>query len=111
MKKLFLIFAFFSASAFAQMKNDGNELLADLQNGSDFRKGISWGYISGIADYSPYICPPEGVIHGQIYDIVKNYLEQTPSIRHFKRQYIIEAALVNAFPCKQEPTPKPKKPV
>ena len=112
MKKLFLILAFFSASAFAELKEDGNELLTALSSQSNFDRGYSRGYIIGLAHTISYsFCTPNGVTHSQIFDVVKIYLEKNPSTRHEHMHVLIPRALVNAFPCKQEPTTKPKKPI
>jgi hypothetical protein len=101
MKKLFLILAFFSASAFAQIKQDGNQLLIDLKNPkTSIGEGLAMGYIAGIADISPHICPSENVAYGQIYDVVKNYLENNPATRHEHRSILVSRALIPTFPCK-----------
>lgn len=111
MKSLILILAFFSVSVFAQEKVDGNQLLSDLKEEANFRNGFSFGYVSGIADSLDNFCPPKGVTNGQLYDIVKNFIEQNPAIRHYHRVYIAQHALKTTYPCKQELATKPKKPV
>jgi lipid-binding SYLF domain-containing protein len=107
MKKLFLILAFFSASAFAQT-NDGNELLKDLKVNDNnttlaeaFKHGIAKGFIAGVAYESTDICPQKEVKRSQYYDVVQNYLEQNPAIRHEPRGLLVFKALNAAFPCKK----------
>lgn len=111
MKKFSLILAFLSASAFAQSKTDGNQLLSDLKDESNFRNGFGNGYVTAIADSLDDFCPPKGVTNGQLYDIVKNFIEQNPAIRHYHRLYIAQHALKTTYPCKQDPATKSKKPV
>ena len=102
MKKLFLILAFFSVSAFAQSKTDGNQLLSDLKDGFNWRNGFGIGYVQAIAESSDNLCVPKGVTNGQLYDIVKIFIDQNPSIRHLHRLYITQHALTTTYPCKQE---------
>jgi hypothetical protein len=107
MKKLFLILAFFSASAFAQSKLDGNEMLEKMKE-SQLSDNFYMGYISGIANMMA--CTPPKTTVGQIYDVVQNYLEQNPATRHEFRGTLVYRALADAYPCKQEVATKPKKP-
>jgi hypothetical protein len=101
MKSLILILAFFSASAFAQSKQDGNELLIGLKNPTSiFQEALIKGYISATADISLNICPAANVTNGQLYDVVQNYLENNPARRHLHRSILVEQALTIAFPCK-----------
>ena len=109
MKKLFLILAFFSASAFAQQQ-DGNEMLERMKK-AEVADSFYMGYITGVSIMNTTACYYSNITTGQVYDVVKVYLEQNPAIRHLSRGVIVVQALNNAFPCKQEPTPKHKKPV
>jgi hypothetical protein len=106
MKYLILAFALLSGSAFAQTKQDGNQLLIDIKAPSSFfRNGASFGYVIGIADnltVQNEICFPDGVTHGQMVDVVQKYIEENPAIRHLHRLILVRASLIFAFPCKQE---------
>jgi hypothetical protein len=108
MKKLFLILAFFSASAFAQSKLDGNEML-EIMKDSQLSDNFYMGYIAGVANMMA--CTPPKTTIGQIYDVVKVYLEQNPATRHEFRGTLVFRALADAYPCKQEIVAKSKKPV
>jgi hypothetical protein len=108
MKSLILILAFFSASAFAQTKQDGNAFLKEI-TGNDMVQMYALGYVFGMSELIP--CISGEITNGQLVDVVKKYLEQNPETRHLHRSTLVFRALSGAFPCKQEPTPKPKKPV
>lgn len=112
MKSLILILAFFSASAFAQDKQDGNQLLNELTSESHFSRGYSRGYIIGVANViEDALCMSNSVTNRQVFDVVKIYLEQNPATRHEHQLVLVTRALVNGFPCKIEQTSKPKMPV
>jgi hypothetical protein len=100
MKSLILILAFFSASAFSQMKHDGNQLLDFMNGKADMQEGFAYGYIVGI---SRITCRPNGVTNGQMYDIVKKYLIQNPQFRHETMGSLVFDALNEAFPCNKKP--------
>jgi hypothetical protein len=104
MKSFILILAFFSASAFSQQQ-DGNEMLERMKK-AEVSDNFYMGYITGIAIMNTTACYYSNITTGQIYDVVKIYLEQNPAIRHLSRGVIVVQALNNAFPCKQEANPK-----
>ena len=91
--------------AHAQFK-DGNQLHSLMQEkfGS-----VEWfnamGYVTGVADTltNITICGPKsGVPASQIYDIVKQYLQENPSIRHLSADRIVNSALSQVFPCQKK---------
>jgi len=101
MKKfVFALIAFVSLSAFAQTKQDGNEMLEHMKtNNPSFTNGFVYGYIRGVTDNMP--CIPSEVTNGQRYEIVKNYLEQNPETRHEYQGRLVTKALNKAYPCKK----------
>ena len=92
------------ATAHANFK-DGNRLLADLNNSSgsatQILPALGLGYIMGVADAYGGIthCAPENVTAGQIRDMVRNFLENTPAIRHLPANDIVGHVLKSAWPC------------
>ncbi len=106
MKHLFLCIALAAGSANAYFK-DGNRLLSELKNNSETQiyPAISMGYISGVADALMGItyCPPENITVGQVRDMVRNYLENTPAVRHLPASQIISHVLKTVWPCAATP--------
>lgn len=100
MKKLLLITALMCTGAHAQFKT-GNELLADMQDSVSFRNGVSIGYIMGVADAGngSTFCLPSNVSAGQLNDMVRNALIETPAVRHLHASSMIDFILNRTWPC------------
>lgn len=102
MKRALLCLALVAGSANAYFK-DGNKLLSELNNTSttNIYPAIGMGYITGVADalYGVTNCPPENVTAGQIRDMVKNYLDNTPAVRHLPANQIVSHVLKSVWPC------------
>ena len=100
MKRLFILAAWSVVlGAHAEFK-DGNGLLSDM-NGSHSKQMYALGYVAGAADsfMGVTVCPPATVTTGQMHDMVKQYLEAYPAVRHFSGDVIINRVLSNAWPC------------
>jgi hypothetical protein len=95
--------ALLATSAHADFKS-GNEILENINSDNYYNKGNAMGYIMGVVDaYSGiYICPPATITGGQIQDIVKSYLAQTPATRHTGASVLVYSAMVEFFPCKKK---------
>jgi len=93
---------FFASSANAAFL-DGNALLSKM-NGDTPHKMQAIGYIQGVHDAmeSVNVCAPANVTSGQIFDMVKNYLENVPANRHLSAEVIVGHILINAWPCKSQ---------
>ena len=78
----------------------GNELLTKI-NGDTHNRLHAIGYIQGAVDaYSGIMfCPPANVTAGQITDMIRNYLTNTPAVRHRAADVIIMDALQPVWPC------------
>ena len=98
-----LLAAMLATSAHADFQS-GNEILNNINSDNYYSKGNAMGYIMGVVDaYSGiYICPPATITGGQIQDIVKSYLVQTPSVRHQGASGLVYTAMVEFFPCKKK---------
>ncbi len=80
----------------------GNDLLeyCEKEKGS-FDRGVCGGYIIGVVDNSgTQICLPDGVIVGQLQDVVVQFLKNNPNSRHYTGSSIVALSLKKAFPCK-----------
>ena len=108
MKKrlIVLLSALVCAGAQAEFK-DGNQLYSQMQK--EFAS-VEWfnaiGYITGVADTLSGItvCGPAGtaVPASQVYDIVKQYLKDNPSLRHLSGDRLVNRALERVFPCQKK---------
>jgi Rap1a immunity proteins len=103
MKKLLILLAF-CGSAHAEFR-DGNKLLSDLQ-GDIYDRMHALGYIVGVADMGRGFvnCMPENATAGQISDMVKNYLINTPAERHLTGDVIVNKVLKAVWPCAKRGT-------
>jgi hypothetical protein len=86
---------------------DGNKLLSELNNnsGTNVLPAIGMGYITGVTDALLGIthCPPDNVTAGQVRDMVKNYLDNTPAVRHLPANQIVSHVLKSVWPCAATP--------
>jgi hypothetical protein len=65
--------------------------------------GQCWGYIMGVADalsFMSRICLNSEVTTGQIRDVAIRYLVTHPEKRHLPANFVVSAALSEAFPCR-----------
>lgn len=101
MKQLLLIAALVCTSAHAEFKS-GNKLLEDMTS-SSMNQMNALGYVTGVADALMGItfCMPPTVNAGQVYDMVKLYLENNPANRHNTADRIVNHVLKNVWPCAQ----------
>lgn len=78
----------------------GNKLLGLLQSNT-LDQVHALGYIQGVFDahMGSSICPPSNVTAGQVNDMIKNYLENSPAIRNKTADIIIRDALKSIWPC------------
>lgn len=102
MRKIFLTFALISTLAHAEYKT-GNELHALLHSNKDSDWFNSIGYITGVADATREVvhCIDPNASAGQIMEMVKQYLERNPQIRHLPANYIVVHVLKQTWPCKK----------
>lgn len=106
MKKLILttcLTALLSVNAQANYFNDGNKLLSDMEENVNTSKMYALGYVAGVVDSLNQIvfCLPSTVTVGQLNDMIRNYLRNTPAERHLPADVIISKAFGVAFPCKK----------
>ena len=89
------------AHAQARYFQDGNKLLQDLNSSGNIDKAHAMGYIIGVVDtLNTYMfCLPHNVRAGQLSDMIRNYLNNTPAERHLPADVVIAGALSAVFPC------------
>ena len=99
MKKLIALTLLACASAHAEFFT-GNDLLQKL-NGSAMESMVGLGYVMGVFDAARGAehCPPDSITAGQVRDMVKLHLENTPSTRHFVADVQVRYVLGKAWPC------------
>jgi hypothetical protein len=100
MKHLFLCLALVAGSAQAEFYT-GNELLQRLNSESLGERAAGIGYIMGVADsgHGVIYCPPEHVTSGQLRDMVRNYLTNTPAVRHLSADSLVTHVIKSQWPC------------
>jgi hypothetical protein len=87
-------------TAHAEFK-DGNDLLSDINAQDAFSRGVALGYITGVSDMGMGVvhCPPSNVRAGQLLDMVKNYLTNTPAERHQTADVLVNKVMKLVWPC------------
>jgi hypothetical protein len=101
MKKILAAVLFVPSLASAEFMT-GNQLFSDM-NGTTMEKMYSLGYVIGVMDTitNATVCPPANINAGQVMDVVKNYLEANPAIRHYTADSLIRSKLENTWPCQR----------
>lgn len=91
-----------ATSAHAEFK-DGNKLLYQI-TGEHTDKMIALGYITGVSDTQHGVlhCAPPNVTAGQILDMVKIHLQNSPSTRHMSADLHVTYVLKEAWPCPEK---------
>lgn len=90
------------ANAQMSLKN-GSGIHEACSKGTDFASGFCLGYVAGsfdAVDFSKIACIPAGVTTGQVRDVVKQFMTNNPSLRHFSASSLIKEAIRVAFSCK-----------
>ncbi len=111
MKAAFFLFAVLALPVHAQMI-DGNKLHEDFKqmDTNTTKFGFLHGYVAAVHDSGAGIlfCTPTAVNLGQITEMTRNYLENTPAIRHYPGDVIISAVLQKTWPCAKPAAPQKK---
>ena len=102
MKKLLIALLFAPTMAHAEFMS-GNDLLSKM-TADVMDKMYALGYVIGVSDSveNVTVCSPANIKAGQVYDIVQNFLEANPAIRHHSADIIIRSKLEALWPCKQQ---------
>ncbi|WP_423222103.1 Rap1a/Tai family immunity protein [Ideonella lacteola] len=97
---------------------DGNALLAGLSApASTSQNGFAIGYVIGTVEalneeqqLSFKVCfkIPSNATQRQLSDIVKQYLEQFPTVRDLPAPWLVASSLERIFPCAKQPSARPQ---
>ena len=100
MRKAIILAVALAGSAHAEFV-DGNKLLSQIKDSGYFSQGHALGYIAGVADTGLGVihCAPSNLTAGQLNDMVRNYLENTPAERHLTGDTIVNKVLKTVWPC------------
>jgi len=84
----------------------GNSLYQQCTAGLESRTSfLCTGYMIAISDAlnsEGLICSPQDSSVGQAIDVTVNYLRDHPEQRHLTAYSLARAALIGAFPCKEQ---------
>jgi hypothetical protein len=105
MKKLIALCVALHATVAQASFISGNDLFKHLNDNNYFSQGYALGYILGVSDVfsGDSHCMPQGVNAGQVRDVVKNFLEVSPEIRHRPADVIVYVILKSTWPCANKP--------
>jgi hypothetical protein len=80
---------------------DGNKLLQRITSGGTVEEMVALGYVMGVHDVGQggLHCSPPNAQAGQMLDMTRNYLLNTPAERHLSADVLVTRALRIAFPC------------
>lgn len=78
----------------------------ESEENCDWSANFSYeAYINGVADTltdAKYICIPNNVTGRQLYAVVTKYINDNPKSWNKPANYLVESALIDAFPCKKK---------
>lgn len=79
----------------------GNDLLERLRSADEGPRVMALGYIIGAADAGNGTkhCLPTTATAGQVRDVVHQWLEKTPRVRHHSADSIVNLMLGIVYPC------------
>ena len=95
------------SSANAGSFYSGNQLLNLLRSDNQVERSVAMGYIAGAVDMGDgimFCVTADTVTIGQVRDILRNYLESTPAIRHMSADSIIIELFKRLWPCPKRGT-------
>lgn len=80
----------------------GNELYEKMRSPDSVERLGALMYIAGVSDAHRGVvsCPSPEVSLGQLFDMVKNYLERNPERRHRTGDWAVATVMRAAFPCR-----------
>lgn len=108
MRRLALLFLLVATPAFAVTGNQLKTWMADDEamdrhtpGASGYAAGLFAGYVSGVADavQGTAWCTHPHVTQGEVFGIVKKYINDHPERLHLWASDIIESALRQDLPC------------
>ena len=103
MKHIITALVIFAASTAQAYFHTGNDLLKDMQSTDASDRAFAHGYIAGVHDSMGGIahCVPVGVTIGQLRDLVRAELVNSPAERHMDASIFVGRVLYRTWPCKK----------
>jgi hypothetical protein len=103
MKHIITVLALIAATSAQAYIYTGNTLLERIQSSDAADRRVAMGYISGVADGLDQIthCIPNGVTVGQILDLTRAELLNSPAERHDDASMFVSRVLYRTWPCKK----------
>lgn len=100
MKKLLIVFLLLPAIVCAEFMT-GNNLLEKQRSTSVVENMVALGYVQGVFDATQTAvhCASGAITAGQVNDMVRQYLEMYPSIRHKTADVILTDLFKKTWPC------------
>lgn len=104
MKKLLILIYILASAPLARAEffsgNDLNKWSSEMST-STVSWGMLYGYVAGAYDTTSGVlhCAPRTVTLGQAVDVVRQYIDANPSMRHMSGDLLINGALRSAWPC------------
>lgn len=82
----------------------GNTLYSRMLSDNSIEKTMALGFVAGVHDATEgeIHCSGATVTTGQVRDVVKLFLEKSPSIRDMAATLLVSMALNEAFSCKKK---------
>jgi hypothetical protein len=79
----------------------GNDLLSKIDASNTFDNMLGLGYVMGVFDTARGVehCPPDNITAGQVRDMVRQHLVNSPSIRNITADLQVRYVLKTAWPC------------
>ena len=101
--KNFLISLLLVCSTAQAQYQSGNNLHADMNAASIGVRMFAFGYVIGVVDtvIGKQLCIPRDVTQGQLEEVVKNFLDTKPQVRHLPADVIVIIALDQYWACKE----------
>ena len=80
---------------------DGNSLLQRMNSDNAHERVQAMGYVMGVHDVfsKVSVCSPQNITVGQLRDLVKDYLERNPAIRHYSADSLAVNIMKQTWPC------------
>lgn len=104
MKSLVAAACMLAASSASARAFETGETLYALLTGNELDRVVAMSYVAGVHDaYANItICAPLGTTKGQLAIMVRDWLYANPVPRRHAARALINEALSNAWPCKNE---------
>jgi hypothetical protein len=86
---------------------DGNKLYSNINGAVGVGTSAALGFVIGVHDVGEGVlhCSPSTATAGQVRDVVSQYLNEFPSLRHNAAHVLVNRALQRVWPCPAKGNP------